>query len=285
MSDPAFSTLLESLDGAGADHFGKGWDARLTGKLEALAASYGNLRDPDRQLIDYGSVTTHAAYIYTYAQCRADFVYQTLKRARDAKGAPLFDKEELRVCSLGGGPGSELIRLLRYLAEEDNEEDVLEVYYKIYDKERDWEDTASALCDAVNQDILVHFAFEQLDVTDERHCLAVTLAEFHLVILSYFVSEVASLPDESAVISCMNHLLGSVSVGAAVLYCDNDAYTFYDFFNRRRQAAGRYSEIHELKDSIVVEPHSGDIYDDILERTGRNQHLNGKVLAKYLIRT
>jgi hypothetical protein len=284
MSDQAFSTLLESLDEAGAEKHGLNWDNRLTARLESLAASYGDLRNAQRELIDYSDPITHAAYIYTYAQCRADFIYRTLKAAAVETGQPLFTKGKLRVCSLGGGPGSELVGLLRYLEEEENGESVTSIEYHLYDKEKSWRDTASALVDALETDIAVSLKFHKLDVTNSKKATACSLSGFDLTILSYFISEVAELPEKNEVIASLNSLLGSMDSGSRVLYCDNDASTFYYFFNYRRNAAGRYEQIVELKEQITVDPHDADIFSDVLDRTGRNQHLTGRVLGKHLVR-
>jgi hypothetical protein len=114
-----FERVLSELDSSGEDTFGDRWQPEVAAALECLSEYYGNqnLRNPDRELVDYSGLPTQAAYTFMYAIGRADFTYQLLSRFRQALGKPLFNKSSLNVTSVGGGPASELVGLVRYLGD------------------------------------------------------------------------------------------------------------------------------------------------------------------------
>ena len=134
MISEIFEELLLSLDELGRDARGESWEDDVAEELIGLRAAYDCLTEPDRSVIDYSDPATQAAYVYAYAIGRAEFTYQLLKRHRAALGAPIFKTKEARVTSLGGGPGSEIAGLVKYLLDEDSGEEVESIKYWVFDK-------------------------------------------------------------------------------------------------------------------------------------------------------
>lgn len=284
MTVGALSTLLESLDEAGIETHGDDWDDLISQRLGALESSYAELRDPDREVIDYGDLVTHAAYTFMYAIGRAEFTYEVLKRVRNAVGSPLFACKKLNVASLGGGPASELAGLVKYLDDPAMGEVVTDISYTLFDKEEEWSGTAEALVDCLATKISVEINFVQADVCDSKKCGTLSLSDFDLIILSFFISEVCALPEKNEVIKSLNHLLSTATKGAAVLYNDSDAYSFYSFFNCRIWAAKRFKQLVEVQETLSVSPDFCGIYEGYIDRSGRTPHLNSKAVAKFLRR-
>lgn len=281
----AVRKVLSDLDEAGFEQLEDDWDDHLRESLANLEGSYRELRNPNRDLIDYGTLSTQVAYLFRYIVGHAEFAAELLKRIREKLGSPLFKGGELRVASLGGGPGSELLGLLKYLSSPESGETVTKVACTIFDKEAHWEHLAEALLTAADCEIEIELSFERLDIVDSPACAEVTLADFDLVFMSFFVSEICALPQAAAVRANMNMIMGTVSRGAFLLYNDSNAYSFYTYMNGRASAAGRYEQIVEIEDNIAVEDRDlSGIFEEFEGRFDYRPKLSGNLVAKFFRR-
>jgi Putative SAM-dependent methyltransferase len=281
MTFGAISTVLKSLDESGFEEHGDLWDDLVAERLASLEASYRILRDRDRELIDYSDISTQAAYVFMYAIGRAEFTFQIIDRFSAELDENLFADGHLRVSSIGGGPGSELAGLVKFLESDACDANITRISYQVFDKEQNWENIVEAVRDALETEIEIDLVFELLDVEDTQACQTVNLADQHLVMMSFFISEVCEIQNRNNVIASLNHLLGTISPGAHLLYNDNDAYSFYTFINARTNAARRFNQRGEIQDVIsICAPRFDDIFNDMIERFDRTPHLNSKAVAK-----
>jgi len=220
--------LLQALDDQGqADHDDE-WPDLVGEQMQSLEAAYKQLIDPQRTPIDYSELSTQAAYVFRYVLARAEFTYEILKRARAAAESPLFSRSQLWVTSIGGGPGSELLGLLKYLSEEPSEPDIREIVYTIIDKENNWEHVVDHLLQQIT-DIKIDFFFFPFDVSVAGRPENTSLHREDLVIMSFFVSEVCALPERDVVRSNVEGLLETMPAGSLLLYNDSKAKSFIDF--------------------------------------------------------
>ena len=93
----AVNALLADLDAAGRAQHGSAWAQLLAARIETLSEEYRHLRERDRELIDYGDMTTQAAYSFMYIAGHAAFISQILRSARAETGSPLFAKKLSRL--------------------------------------------------------------------------------------------------------------------------------------------------------------------------------------------
>ena len=115
--------VLDHLYAEGAELYGSKLDGKITQNLEYLSESYNKLTDPARKPVDYEDPATRFAYVYKYVAAHGDYVVQVLKELAAKRGG-VFDGANARVSCLGGGPGSDIIAVLKYLDEEEDTEDV-----------------------------------------------------------------------------------------------------------------------------------------------------------------
>lgn len=281
---PTFEMVLSELEEIGIDEHEDEWEKRVESRLNALDAYYGNknLLKRDRPLIDYGDIDTQAAYIFMYAVGRADFAYQLLKKFRKKVGKPIFPSGSIKVTSIGGGPGSELVGLIKYLEEDGSGESVTSLTYRILDKEENWEHVAEILINKIDSEIPVTLEFEEIDVCDEDSCESQSLQNDDLIILSFFISEVCEIQDRQKVVSNLNKIFRTLKVGSHVFYNDSDAYSFYTFMNGRARAVRGLTEIHEVQETISVSsPDLSGAFEEYMERFGKTPHLNSKAVSKF----
>lgn len=278
-----FDTVLSELNSSGEDAFGDKWPAAVAEAAEALSAYYGNqnLRNPNRKLVEYGGLATQAAYIFMYAIGRADFTYQLLTRFRQLAEKPLFDKATLNVTSIGGGPASELVGLVRYLEHAPNGENVFEIIYEVIDKEGEWNDVVDLVVESIDSEIGISADFKQVDLTDAQSSSQISLTYDDLVMISFLISEVCELPNPKVVRSNIENILRTIKVGAKLLYNDSDAYSFYSYMNSRARAVKGLTEIYEIQDTIAMDYSDPcEIYDDYSEILGKVPHLSSKAVSK-----
>lgn len=277
-----FEDVLADLDSSGEEMFGDAWHLELRAAVERLAGYYGNqnLRNAQRELIDYGGLGTQAVYIYMYAIGRAEFTYQLLKRYRAQAGQPLFKGPSLNVTSIGGGPASELVGLVKYL-DEFADEGVTEILYDVLDKESRWEPLAELVVEKIPSDIEITLRFEEFDLTNEEGIGETSVQYDDLVMMSFFVSEICELPNPKIVKENLEALLGSIKNGAKLFYNDSDAYSFYKYMNYRAGSVKGLRETLEIQDMIVFDyANPGETFLDYSETLDRTPHLSSKAVSK-----
>jgi Putative SAM-dependent methyltransferase len=281
MTYGAIGFVLNSLDEAGCDEHGEDWDDLLKARLDSLEKSYKELRVRDRVLIDYSDLSMQAAYLFMYAIGRAEFTYQILEQMSAESGGVFFKDGHLRISSIGGGPGSELAGLIKFLESDACTANVTSIAYRVFDKEGNWRHIVEALRDALETNIKIELIFEKLDVEDAQSCLAKTLQDDDFIVMSFFISEVCEIANRNSVITSLNHLLGTVSEGSHLFYNDSDAYSFYTFMNARAASARRYVQRVEVQETIVVRnPQFDGVFESMIERLDKTPHLNSKAVAK-----
>ena len=91
--------------------------AEITRQVKYLADSYRKLGSEDRDPIDYKDPAIRFAYVYKYTASHGDYVVQALEAARKAQKGDLFKSDSLRLSCIGGGPGSDVIGVLKYLSD------------------------------------------------------------------------------------------------------------------------------------------------------------------------
>ena len=276
--------VLERLDAQGQVDHGD-WDEQMVSRMVSLEASYRELRNRQRDLINYSELSTQTAYFYRYVIGHAEFVYQVLTRARADTGAPLFDAEEIRVTSVGGGPASELLGLIKYLSEGDGEPDISKISYTVIDKERHWEHLVDLVIESLETEIEIEAQFQTCDLSGDVIAGDVSLENEDLVIMSYFISEICAIPAAQQIMANLNGLLGGMQNGALLLYNDSSAWSFHSFFDSRVSAARRFNGIVEIREELRAEaPQFEGIFANINFRTGYGLKLSSSTVAKVLRR-
>lgn len=230
---------LDSLYAEAAAMYGTGTDAKISAQMVYLSTSYGNLNDPNRPPVNYKDPATRFAYVYKYVATHSDYVVQVLQQLRAEVGSPVFSMENLRLSCIGGGPGSDIIGVLRYLDEKKATEPVKKVTCYLLDREQAWADTWTELDDSMSLSTALNVNFQPLDVTAPASWAQQTkFLQADLFTMSYFVSEVKSLDGNGVVSQFWTTLFHQAKPGALFLYDDNGSHSFNSYFDGLWQAAG-----------------------------------------------
>lgn len=191
-------------------------DAEINAALAGLGPAYADLKNTKREPINYASPQARFAYIYKYTVAHADYIRQLIES--NAELLALFKSESVSVACVGGGPGSDLLGVLKHMIRFGSKT-TLTCY--LFDRERAWGDSWSEVAKPLKADFQLYPVFQQMDITDAsqwasyRKFLTADLFTF-----SYFLSEVWSFKEQAA--PFFEHCMKKAKPGSLFLFIDNN---------------------------------------------------------------
>lgn len=223
---------LDELYAQGNQQYGADLDEKIKERMEYLSSSYAQLNDNARQPVDYKDPATRFAYVYKYVAAHGDYVVQMMQRLRFELDGNIFQGKNARISCVGGGPGSDIIAVLKYLDEYREHESVEKVTCYLLDKEQAWADTWTELDDSFDVGVKLNTNFQPLDVTNaESWRFQQKFLQADLFTMSYFVSEVHSLDKDGVVSDFWQTLFNGARPGTLFLYDDNGHTDFNRYFD------------------------------------------------------
>lgn len=114
---------LDALYKEASNEYGKKTDKEIIARFKYLTDKYNDLRNDGREPVDYKDPATRFAYVYKYVASHGDYVVRLLTLTRESLGK-VFNNETARVTCIGGGPGSDILGVLKYLADHGSKEPV-----------------------------------------------------------------------------------------------------------------------------------------------------------------
>jgi hypothetical protein len=282
-----FEEVLCDLDHQGQEEWPDDWEDKVSSSLDLLREAYNKLTIENRAVIDYSQLSAQAAYVFAYAIGRAEFTYQLLKRHRAALGEPIFSGAVARITSLGGGPGSEIAGIVKYLLDPENGEGVKSIKYRVFDKDGEWGYVCQNLIDRLNEHFPLDLEFIKFDLCDSK-ASKISLEGDDLLILSFIISELCAISERNKVAENLRNLYKTMDNKARIFYNDSNAASFYYFFNESKKfvkGLGSISQKSEIKDNIVINSMQfGPTYKDFMDTFDATPHLNSDALSKFLVR-
>uniref|UniRef100_UPI0040574C08 hypothetical protein n=1 Tax=Candidatus Electronema sp. TaxID=2698783 RepID=UPI0040574C08 len=108
-------------------------DATIKKKLDYLSGTYKKLTDFGEE-VDYTDPITRFAYIYCYVTSHANIIHKIIKSCNELK-CLMGTAETVNMTCIGGGPGSDLLGVLKYLSDLDQSP---HLRCTLYDREEAW---------------------------------------------------------------------------------------------------------------------------------------------------
>ena len=277
---------LDELYAEGTKEHGFRLDAEITKQVSYLADSYRKLGSDDRNPIDYEDPATRFAYVFKYTASHGDYVVQTLQAARRALKGDLFEGESLRLSCVGGGPGSDVIGVLKYLSDYPSEPTKKITCY-LLDGEQAWADTWTEIGDSIETSVSVNVNFQPLDVTDPGSWSAQKkFLQADIFTLSYFVSEVYAA-DNGTVAAFWKKLFDEAKPGALFLYVDNGSEVFNNYFDTQWNGRGDIEVVVKADDAWITPRYSEQASElgDYRNKFGQHPKLKSCISYRVLRKT
>ena len=275
-----FELVKVALDQLYADAkatHGKKVDTKIKDSLAYLSKSYGDLNASGRKAIDYKDPAIRFAYVYRYVAAHGDYIVQVLRTLRDHLSAPVFSGSTARISCIGGGPGSDIIAVLKYLDEMGTIEPVKKVICYLLDAEQAWADSWTELDEALSSSVALNANFQPLNVVEPKTWQAQKkFLQADLFTISYFVSEVKSLDGKGVVSDFWLTVFKEAKAGAYFLYIDNGHDDFNSYFDKLWKKAGL--KLVAGKDNIRFTPRYSEQASELKEYSAKFDQ-NPKVQA------
>lgn len=182
--------------------------------------------DIESKAVDYSSPVTRFAYVYKYMASHAEMVYQCIYSNNFL--SRLFCKDELKVCCIGCGPGSDLLGILKF-------REVYSINKRLsallYDGEVSWSEELNVILQKANISLQEPFDVYHLDMgktnlTQYEKVFSIT----DLFTVVYFASEAFANKQKASLF--FDRLITSMKSGAMILFIDNgeppDFYAWFD---------------------------------------------------------
>ncbi|MBI5297962.1 MAG: hypothetical protein HY869_21000 [Chloroflexi bacterium] len=199
-------------------------DKAIKDEILSLRSKYAKLLSSSR-VIDYENPITRFSYIYSYVTSHANIVYNIIESS-DMLCA-LMDSKKVSMTSIGGGPGSDLLGVIKYLT---NASKSPTLRCNLYDRESAWGESWSDVDNKLENPFKISIYFQQFDVGEPstwvRHVKYLSSDLFTMV---YFMSEVFG--NKTTAEPFFNNLFANAKKGALFLYADNNTPDFYNWFD------------------------------------------------------
>lgn len=205
-------------------------DVAIRARLAKFMAEFKDLTQGTD--IDYSGPIDRFAYIYKYVASHAGLVYYLIHQSDDLED--LFDQPRVSVAAVGGGPGSEMLGIYKYLLEKRKNP---RLKCALYDKEQGWGDAWFDIDEKLDPEVEISRLFASLDVTNpatwEKH---ERYFDSDLFTFIYFMSEVYK--HGPAAKPYFRRLFASAKPGALFLFADNSYGGFVEWFDALAAEAG-----------------------------------------------
>ncbi len=139
-------------------------DAVIEEKLNYLSGQYEKLAFDGK--VDYADQITRFAYIYCYVTSHVNIIYKIFLSCPELR--ILMNTETVKMTSIGCGPGSDLLGVLKYLSGVLKYLSGLDQYphitCRLYDREEAWRKSWQDIYEKIEQNLRITTIFQQFDV-------------------------------------------------------------------------------------------------------------------------
>ncbi|MBS0481802.1 MAG: hypothetical protein JSR96_06535 [Proteobacteria bacterium] len=174
---------------------------------------------------DYSPNIKKFCYLYKYVVPHGYFIYSTFKRLRREIKPAIFSRNPTRIACIGGGPGTEILGLCRYLRECEADYAGHKIELIVFDRELSWRESCDMILDSVGNDLNIVLKFVQFDATISASYEAIDFSKFHFVTSNFFMSEIRKAKIVGATGKFWKFLfksMGSGKVFVAIDFADAD---------------------------------------------------------------
>lgn len=201
----------------------RGKDEAIKAELDLLRRKYANLLSGE--IIDYANPITRFAYIYRYVTSHANIAHTIIESCSEL--TDLMDANKVNMTCVGGGPGSDLLGVLKYLIN-SGKSPMLRCI--LYDREEAWGESWNDVDNKLGTPFRISTFFQSFDVGERntwtRHSKYLTSDLFTMI---YFMSEIFRI--RATAEPFFENLFAKAKKDSLFLYVDNNSPDFYNWFD------------------------------------------------------
>ncbi len=192
---------------------GKGRDHLISNAIKQTSKQYGEKLMSEGGP-NFSKPEVRFGYVFSYVPAHAHWLYALICDSDETR--KVLKKEKVRISCLGGGPGSDIVGVLKYL---DVKNPDCKLFAELVDGCVAWKATWGDLAYELDLDGSLHTDYVIHDVGDtDSWGYPTKIGKADIVTLSFFVSEIYHL-DTAAVY--LSQMLSQLKPGALVLVNDN----------------------------------------------------------------
>lgn len=251
-------------------------DRQITAAIHDLSSTYAMVLTGGGP--DFSDPVIRFAYVYTYVPAHSHWVSELIGWTKEAE--KIFESERIRIACIGGGPGSDLVGMLKYLDERGGE--MPDIFCEIADGCELWKRTWAEVAFALDRNIRLVTDYVTQRVGDPDVWTHPSQFEkSDLLSMNFFVSEIAHLGD--AAWDYIEEVFKRAKPGAVLLFNDNNDSRFFQKFDEISSRVGWETLRAEAGTRKIYDP--GEKKDELSgfrEKFGRVSKLSGKVACRVL---
>lgn len=215
LDSSSFGMVRNVLDDLLSEVYSGTWVDVIRCELKNLSDGYRGLSYGGS--VNYRKIKTCFAYLYCYMAAHANAVYMRIRYTPALRD--LFNKPSVHVSCLGGGPGSDFLGILKFMASCGVQ---TELTCYTYDKETRWKAVWDCLLSILYPSLTLpdDYQFRTFDVTETRDWKKYPdLEQSDLFTMIFFLSELLSKKEQAE--HFFLDLFKRAKSGAFFLFVDN----------------------------------------------------------------
>lgn len=209
----------------------------MNAQRQCISDEYFTRRKPE---IDFKNPLCRLAYLRCYAPANANLCELAIRRSNDLTDFicnKLRDEEEIKVCAFGGGPGTELLALAKFLVANRKKFSQSAIKFALLDEVPEWAETWSLIERYVELFLKENFgkrslwpftvsnSFIPFDVTKTANYGNIKiLLDQDLFILSHIVSEIYEDEQVKGLGKLLHAMVAAAKPGSMFLVIDRSEY-------------------------------------------------------------
>jgi hypothetical protein len=241
--------------------------------LKCFSTEYRTGKKPQN---DYPDPLCRLAYLYCYVPANANLCEIAIKRTDELAEfvtGKLKKKGELKVCAFGGGPGTELLALTKFLINNRKNIGDCEISFILLDEVEEWVESWNLIESEVRNFLkksygkpsswpfLVSKSFIPFDITSlDRYGNLKHLFGQDLYILNYVVSEIYERDELAGLSKVLKTMIKSADSGAKILIIDRNEWGVVNKVKELMAELGvDVSEVQETKENMDYDEESSEL--------------------------
>jgi hypothetical protein len=199
-------------------------DSLVQTQLSYLTGQYPKLLYLTRPPVDYSSEATQIAYVYRCAPAHGQWVYHALLAAH-SRASKIFSQKVVRVAAIGGGPGSDLLGVMKYSAMMGLA--ASHISFKLLDHEPAWARVSAEFAATYAGQRSLDVSFERLDLAvGSPWAASHEFLSADIFTFSFSLSEAWVFDGDGSVSAFLDCVISNAKPGALFVYVDNGGPSF-----------------------------------------------------------